>query len=307
MRALIPLAGKGDRLMPHSAKRQKALLPVGDRAILDHILEPLLAIGVSELTLVVGHLGDQVRTHMEAYDQLQVDFVDQTRQEGLGHAVHTGLSHGALAETADGEPLIIALADTLFEMDYAAFIEPGGNVIGVAEVKDPRRFGVVETVGRRVVEMVEKPDEPLSNLAIAGIYLIDNPHRLRQALSAIIEGRIRTKGEYQLTDGLNRMVERGEVFHVHTVDGWLDCGTPETLLSTNRHLLQALGGAYVHPDATVTGSTVRSSSVMAGCRVVESILDDCIVLPGAQLVKCFIHGEIVKEGAQLTGYSTGGN
>ncbi len=299
MKALIPLAGQGTRLLPHTAKRQKALLPVGGKAVLDHVLEPLIAAGITEVSLVIGHLGDQVREHMAKYSNLRVTFVEQPLQQGLGEAVF-------LALVEEAEPVVIVLSDTIFRLDFSEFITQSGNVIGVMEVDDPRQFGVVEAAGRRVVEMVEKPEEPRSNLAIAGVYRIDDQRQLRQALATIVEGKIKTKGEYQLTDALNLMVEQGERFLTYQVDRWLDCGTPETLLTTNADLLEDMDGQFIHPEATVERSTVRSSSIMENCRVVDTVLENCIVLPGARLEKCLIRNEIVKESTELKGYVSGG-
>ncbi len=298
MKALIPLAGQGTRLLPYTAKRHKALLPVAGKAILDHVLEPLIAAGITEMSLVIGHLGDQVREYMAGYSNLRVTFVEQPLQQGLGEAVYLALED-------EGEPVVVVLSDTIFGMDYVEFINLGGNVIGVVEVDNPRQFGVVETVGRRVVEMVEKPEEPRSNLAIAGIYRIESQRQLKQALDTIMESGIKTRGEYQLTDALNLMVERGERFLTHPVDLWLDCGTPETLLATNADLLEDMDGQFIHPEATVESSTVRSSSIMENCRVVDTILENCIVLPGARLKKCLIRNEIVKESTELKEYVSG--
>ncbi|MCH7497636.1 MAG: nucleotidyltransferase family protein [Candidatus Marinimicrobia bacterium] len=306
MRALIPLAGRGTRLLPHSAGRQKALLPVGGRPVLDHILEPLVAAGVSEIILVVGFLGDQVREHMAGYDRAKVTFVEQTSQEGLGHAVYLGLTGGLPTGAGRGEPIVIVLADTLFELDYAAFLNTASNVIGVVEVDNPQAFGVVQTEGSRVIGMVEKPKQPRTNLAIAGIYRLDDTDSLQQALAALIKDEVKTRGEFQLTDALNNMLARGEPFQVQRVERWLDCGTPETLLATNAYLLESLGGAFVYPDAVVAGTTLRASSVMAGCLILNSTLDNCIVLPGARLERCSIRGEVIAAGARLSGYTTGG-
>jgi len=275
------------------------LLPTAGKPVLDHILEPLISAGITEVSLVIGHLGEQVREHMTSYSNLQVTYIEQRQQRGLGEAVFLGLEDKL-------EPVVIVLADTIFELDYAGLINDDNNLIGVVEVDDPRRFGVVETAGRRVVEMVEKPEEPLSNLAIAGIYRFVSQHKLRQALATIIDRKIMTKGEYQLTDALNLMVEQGERFLTYPVDRWLDCGTPETLLATNADLLEDMDGQFIHPEATVERSTVRSSSIMENCRVVDTILENCIVLPGARLVNCLIRNEIVKESTELKGYVSGG-
>jgi len=299
LQALIPLAGQGTRLLPHTAKRQKTLLPTAGKPVLDHILEPLIAAGITEVSLVIGHLGEQVREHMTSYSSLQVTYIEQRQQRGLGEAVFLGLEDKL-------EPVVIVLADTIFELDYAGLINADANRIGVMEVDDPRRFGVVETAGQRIVKMVEKPEEPLSNLAIAGIYRFVSQHKLRQALATIIDRKIMTKGEYQLTDALNLMVEQGERFLTYPVDRWLDCGTPETLLATNADLLEDMDGQFIHPEATVERSTVRSSSIMENCRVLDTVLENCIVLPGASLEKCLIRNEIVKESTELKGYVSGG-
>ncbi|UCH64110.1 MAG: nucleotidyltransferase family protein [Fidelibacterota bacterium] len=295
MKALIPLAGQGTRLLPHTAKRQKALLPTAGKPVLDHILEPLITAGITEVSLVIGHLGEQVQEHMSKYSSLQVTYTEQRQQRGLGEAVFLGLEDKL-------EPVVIVLADTIFELDYAGFINGDSNLIGVVEVDDPRRFGVVETAGSRVVDMVEKPEEPLSNLAIAGIYRIESQHKLRRALASNMDRKVMTRGEYQLTDALNLMVGQGERFLTYPVDRWLDCGSLETLLSTNRHLLEDQGGQFIHPEAIVERSIVRLGSIMENCRVVDSTLDGCIVLPGARLEQCHISNEIVEEGAQLEGY-----
>jgi glucose-1-phosphate thymidylyltransferase len=235
---------------------------------------------------------------MRRYDDLQVTFVEQPQQQGLGEAVFLALKE-------ENESVIIVLADTIFKMDYAKFIREGGNLIGVVEVEDPKRFGVVETVGRRIVGLVEKPEVPRSNLAIAGIYRLENQKGLRQALTTLIDREEKTRGEYQLTDALNLMVEQGERFHTFQIEGWLDCGTQETLLETNKYLLEGLGGEFIHPDASVQQSTVRSSSIMENCIVKDSIIENSIVLPGARMEKCLIRDEIVEEDAELRGYLSG--
>ncbi|UCH61720.1 MAG: nucleotidyltransferase family protein [Fidelibacterota bacterium] len=297
MKALIPLAGQGTRLLPHTAKRQKALLPIAGKPVLDHLLEPLVSAGIAEVSLVTGHLGEQVREHMSKYSDLEVTYAEQREQRGLGEAVFLALEDKQ-------EPAVVVVADTIFHLDYAGFINGEGNLIGVVEVDDPRRFGVVETTGRRIVQMVEKPDEPPSNLAIAGIYRIESQRDLRQILASNMDHKVTTRGEYQLTDALNHMVGQGERFHTYPVDRWLDCGTVETLLSTNRYLLEDLGGRFIDQEATVERSTIHSSSIMENCRVADSTLENCIILPDARVEQCHIYNEIVEEGAQLEGYSS---
>ena len=295
MKAVIPVAGKGTRLLPHTSARQKALLPVAGRPVLDHVLEPLLEAGIDEIVLILGHLGKQIEKHMEGYTDLYYSIVYQYRQLGLGHAVLQ-----ALADS--DEPVVIALADTIFDVDYEDIIGSSGNLLAVVEVDNPTQFGIVETAGRRVVDLVEKPEEPPSNMAIAGIYRLENERRLKKALEGLMERDETTRGEYQLTDALKWMLENGATFRTETINGWYDCGTPETMLETNRYLLQKSGGSFIHPEAATGNSTIRNSSVMEGCVVQGSVLDNCIVLPGAALEKCSVRDEIVRAGAKLNGY-----
>ncbi|MCK4579121.1 MAG: NTP transferase domain-containing protein [Candidatus Marinimicrobia bacterium] len=300
MKAIIPVAGKGVRLLPHTVSRQKALLPVGGKAVLDYVLEPLIANGVNEFAMVIGHLGAQIRQHMAAYDSVTVTYHEQIRQRGLGDAVLLGLADR-------DEPALIVLPDTIFEMDYAGLISGSGNHIGVVEVDNPQDFGVVELLGRRVVDLEEKPAEPVSNLVIAGIYRIESQRRLRVALQSIIDNHATTKGEFQLTDGLKMMLEGGANIRTVEIERWLDCGTPENLLHTNEYLLRRYPeNVFIHPTARVKGATVRNATIMDGCEVVDSILDNCIVLPGASIINSSVRGEIIKSSAQLKGYVTGG-
>lgn len=286
------MAGKGVRLLPFTAQQQKALLPVGGKTVLDYLIEPLIDGGVTEFSMVVGYRGDQVRDHMERYTHVDTVFVQQEEQLGLGHAVLQGLSNVS-------KPVLIALSDTIFECDFASLIQQSGNVIGVVEVEDPQRFGIVETVGSQIVDMVEKPFEPVSNLAIAGLYRIENQAGLKEAIERLVADNLTTKGEYQLTDALKLMLDAGEVFTTAGIDAWLDCGTPETLLTTNSYLLQKAGAAYIHPSASVERSTIRFSSVGAGCTVRGSTVNNCILLPGAHLEDCVLHDEIVPADATL--------
>lgn len=299
MKALIPIAGRGTRLLPHTQTLQKALLPVGGKPVLEHILAPLIEAGITSITFIIGHLGGQISEFMSRYDRLSVTYVEQTQQLGLGDAVKLGL------EAVD-EPVVIVLADTIMELDYSNFLEGHNNAIGVVEVDNPEDFGIVETAGRRVVDLVEKPSEPVSNLAIAGIYRLASQLQLQEALETLQADRAMTRGEYQLTDALKLMIDNGVAIRTEQLDRWLDCGTKETLLSTNSYLVQQLpGGMFVHPDSALEGSTARACSIMENCMLIDTIIDNCIILAGAQLRSCYIHDEIVEAGAQLNGYVTG--
>jgi glucose-1-phosphate thymidylyltransferase len=224
--AIIPVAGVGTRLRPHTHTLPKVLLPVAGKPILAHILDDLTRLGIRRAVLIVGYMGELVREYVATHHAgLQVSYVEQPERLGLGHAV-------SLAEPfTDNGPLLIILGDTIFETDLAPVLAGTVDSIGVKAVPDPRRFGIVE-VGPdgHVTRLVEKPEQPTSNLAITGIYYFAEGAPLFTALRDLQSEGVRTKGEFQLTDAMQRLVSQGRVLTTFPVDGWYDCGKTETLL-----------------------------------------------------------------------------
>ena len=308
--AVIPAAGVGTRLRPHTHTRPKVLLQVAGRPILAHILDDLVALGVKRAVLIVGYMGDLVRAFVaERYRSLKVDFVEQEERLGLGHAV-------SLAEPfADDQPVLIVLGDTIFDADLASVIAGGVSTIGVKPVDDPQRFGIVERdASGRVTRLVEKPEQPASNLAITGIYYFARGGPLFAALREIQAKNIRTRGEFQLTDAMQLMVTRGEVIGTFPVDGWYDCGKTETLLETNRVLLEkqpagpaipgsvTRGPVFVAPSAKVEGCILGPHvSIAAGARLRNAIVRDSIVSENAIIEDILIEGSVVGEHAVVSG------
>ena len=306
MKALIPAAGIGTRLRPHTLNRPKALLPVAGKPILAHIVDDLRVAGIDEFVLVVGFEGEAVRAWFRsAYPGVPVTFVEQTERLGLGHAVWTA------RDAIGNDPFFCILGDTILKADYAALLGDPANCIAVREVADPRRFGVVELRDGRVARFVEKPEHPRSNLAIVGAYLLRDAPALWAALTRVVREDRRTRGEYQLTDALQLMVEQGVPFSIATVTDWYDCGKPETWLETNRVLLDrhpghAPAGAEapcaVAPDVVVTGSRLGPYvSVGAGAVIVDSDLADCVIGSGAEVRGCHLRDSLVGEQAVVRG------
>src|SRR5579872_3261689 len=234
MHAIIPVAGVGSRLRPHTYTLPKVLLNVAGKPILGHILDRLRADGVTSATIVVGYMGNLVEAYVRThYHDLKTNFVTQDELLGLGHSIWIARESFPKKD----EPLLIILGDTIFDVDLKSVFASDVNSLGVKVVDDPRRFGVAELSGGYISRLVEKPDNPATNLAVVGLYYIKHPKKLLKALNTLVEGDHLTKGEYQLTDALQMMINEGEKFSTFDVDGWYDCGKPETLLSTNRHLL----------------------------------------------------------------------
>jgi len=288
---VIPVAGAGTRLKPHTLTTPKALLAVAGKPILGHILDQVAAIPVERVVLVVGpgEQGDRLRAFGAARTDLRVTAVVQESPHGLGHAV-------AQAREAVGQaPVLIVLGDTILGVSLAE-LTAGGSWVGVKEVEDPRRFGVANVEGGRIVALVEKPEHPTSHLALVGVYYLTNAPLLFRSLEAVEREGKRTKGEIQLTDGLQRMIEEGEVLRPFPVDAWYDCGKTETLLETNRALLDRYAGSVTRPGVVVLPPVAIDESA----DVVHSVVGPhASIGPGARVHRAVVRNSIISQGATV--------
>ncbi len=309
MKALIPVAGVGTRLRPHTYSLPKVLLNVGGKPIVGHIVDKLSDIGIKEISVVVGYMGEMVEEYLNKNFKAKFKFFYQEERLGLGHAAHV-----ALSEDDSNEPLLIILGDTVFDVDLAPLLKSEFSSIGVKRVEDPRRFGVAETLDGRVTKLIEKPDHPTSNLALVGLYFIKSPRQLLGALNEVISKNIKTKGEYQLTDALQIMLDRGERITYFEIDGWYDCGKPETLLETNRHLLKKtkhykkrddvviIPPVFIADSATIKNSIIGPNATIDSDVIVnDSLIRDSIIGSGASIQNSLLEGSIVGQNAQLKG------
>ena len=310
MRAIIPVAGVGSRLRPHTYSLPKVLLNVGGKPILGHILDRLIAQGITSATIVTGSMGNQVQEYVLTNYNMDVDFVSQSETLGLGHAIWTARDY------FDTEPILIILGDTIFDADLSFAFNSDVSTICVKEVDDPRRFGVVLMNGQGYVsKFIEKPEGPVSNKAIVGIYYIAHPDVLKISLEEIVNKEIRTKHEYQLTDALQLMLEKGEKFNIAAIEGLYDCGKPETMLSTNRYLLEhhktptkikgvvVIPPAYIAEDAIIKHSVIGpNATVASGAVVKDSVVRDSIISDGATVEKSLLIKSIIGNNAVVRGH-----
>ncbi len=240
MKVIIPVAGKGTRLRPHTYVLPKPLIRVAGRPIIDYILEQILKIDFSEIIFIIGHLGEQIKSYLLDKYTFPMKFVKQSHFSGLGHAIHQ-----SKIEFSKNEAVLIVLGDLIFKTTIENIILQKENQIGVMHPDDPRKFGVVIADKNGYVKnMVEKPETALSNLAIAGIYYFPSSENLFNAIEYLIDNNIKTKGEYQLTDAMLYMLKNGEKFKIFHVDEWYDCGEKESLLKTNEVLLKKMDLYY---------------------------------------------------------------
>lgn len=309
MKVIIPVAGVGTRLKPHTHTVPKVLLQVAGKPILGHILDEFKDLSITEVILVVGYLGERIVGYVRGNYSLRVNCIEQKDRLGLGHAIWMTREFISLKE-----PLLIVLGDTIFKTDLSSVIYGDKSLIGVKEVDDPKRFGIVETENGWLKRVVEKPAKPSSNLAITGIYYITNPSLLFECLSNIIEGEIKVKGEYQLTDALQLMIEKGERIGIFHVDGWYDCGKVETLLATNRELLKMskrlydVKGSLVIPPVFIADSDKIENSIIGpyvsiagGTTIRRSIVRDSIINENAFVEEVLLNNSIIGDSAVVRG------
>ncbi|MCS6990433.1 MAG: sugar phosphate nucleotidyltransferase [Chitinophagales bacterium] len=276
MKAIIPVAGAGARLRPHTYTQPKALIPVGGKPILAYILDELQEAGIQEYIFVIGHLGEKIREYVqEKYPNLHAHYVEQVVRQGIGHAIWLARPY-----VQKGEPVFIALGDSVFDLSMKELVLAPTSLLCVRKVDDPRSFGVVEMEEKNgmIRQLVEKPQFPKSNLALVGLYKILESDLLFEALNYLIENHITTQGEIQLTDALMRMIEQGVPFKGYKVNNWFDCGKKEQLLETNAILLRK-HGAPKHASAKLE-NTVLIEPVSLGQHVV---LSRCIVGPNVSI------------------------
>jgi glucose-1-phosphate thymidylyltransferase len=308
MRAIIPVAGVGSRLRPHTFTLPKVLLNVAGKPIIGHILDKIIAAGFTEATIIIGYLGEMIKEYVLANYKIKVYFVEQEERLGLGHAIYIS------RHTFSSEPILIILGDTIFDVDLKSMIKNEQTQIGVKRVDDPRRFGVAEVSDGQITQLIEKPEIPKGDLALVGLYYITQPQLLADCLKEMIQNDIRTKDEFQLTDALQMMLDRGEKMRTFPIEGWFDCGKPETLLATNRYLLelqpipQPLKGvliqppAFISPKAKVFNAIIGPHATIAeNAKVENTIVRNSIISEGATVSNALIEDSIVGNNAVVLG------
>jgi glucose-1-phosphate thymidylyltransferase len=312
MKVIIPLAGFGTRLRPHTYTKPKPLVNVAGKPVLGHILDKLSGLDIEEAIFIVGYLGERIEEYVRHNYDFRACYIEQKELKGQAHAI-------SLAKGCGKGPVLTIFVDTIFEADLAALdlLESDG-VIYVKEVTDPRRFGVVTLENGYISRFVEKPSSDISNLAVIGVYYLKDSLALFDAIDELIARDIQTKGEYFLADALQIMVGRGAKLEAWTVDVWEDCGTPESVLHTNRYLLDhghdngrsvqlsdslVIHPVHIDPSATIVNSIVGPYVTIArGCSVHHSIIRDSIIDEEAHIADSTIHKSLIGQHALVRGH-----
>ena len=309
MKAIIPVAGAGTRLRPHSLIIPKVLINVGGKPILSHIIDKALDSGIDDIAFIIGYRGKQVKEFVESNYSFNHTFIEQKEILGLAHAI------GLAGEFLKNEPVFIMLGDTVFEADIKVVFSGEYSSIGVKKVEDPRRFGTAELdSGGFITRLVEKPQNPITNLALVGLYYLKNGKLLHDAINELIGKDLKTKGEYQITDALQLLIDNGEKIKTFMLDGWYDCGKPETILSTNKYLLSrdnkkiSVKGSlvrepvFIADSARIENSIIGPHTTIAGdAYVCNSILNNSIIGEGASVVDITLKDSIIGSKANVSG------
>ena len=305
MRAVIPAAGFGSRLKPHTYSIPKVLLNVGGKPILGHIIDKLLIHDITRITFIVGYLGEKIVEYVKLnYPKIDAHFVNQEIALGLGHAIQMAVP------TFDDDEIFIILGDTIFDVNLDEVFSGKQSSLGVKTVDDPSRFGVAVCENEKIIKLIEKPKELISKLALVGLYYLTDSKLLVESLDELFKKEIKTRGEYQLTDALQIMIENGQHFTTFPVEGWYDCGKPETLLSTNQFLLSKSGtnrkleNVVINDPVFISESAVVKDCVIGpyttiseNCEVCCSIIRNSIISPGAKLSKVVLEDSIIGSNA----------
>jgi len=312
MQVIIPLAGKGTRLKPHTHTKAKPLIQVAGKPVLAHILNELVKINVEEVIFIVGHLKEQIIDFVKENYKFKAHFVEQKELLGQAHAIW-------LAEKFITEDVLIWFVDTLTDANLGELLkEKSDGVVYVKEDPDPTRFGQVIVGKDKIIkEIVEKANPPKSNLVNIGLYWVKDYKLLFECIEDLMARKLETKGEYYLVDAFQLMFKKGAKFVAREVKVWEDCGKLNTLLKTNRYFLDhgcskvaktkntvIIPPVYIDNSAEILDSVIGPYvSVAKGSKIIGSIIKDSIISENALVENAKLIQSLVGDGAIVKGMS----
>jgi glucose-1-phosphate thymidylyltransferase len=312
MKVIVPLAGKGTRLLPLTKRVPKPLVKVAGRPIMDYVMDTVRGLDVEELIVITGHLKETVERYVVEHYDVKARFVEQKTLDGTAGAIDLARPY------VDG-PVMIIFVDTLFDADLSIVKRTDADgILWAKEVEDYQRFGVIVTDERGyMTRIVEKPSTPISKLANIGLYYIKDWKTLFDGITEVMRSAPGKGGEFYLTDAFQYMVDRGKKLVVGEVTGWYDCGKVDTLLETNQHLLEhgrarrpqtVPKGVHIKDpvriedgvrlaDCTIGPNvTLGAGSSVTGSTVANSILGDNVRIQGAT-----VEGSVVGDDQAIEG------
>jgi len=314
MKVIVPLAGKGTRLLPLTKRVPKPLVRVAGRPVMDYVMDAVQGLDVEELIVITGHLKESVERYIVEHYDIPAKFVEQKRLDGTAGAIN-------LARPYVDSPVLIIFVDTVFEADLSVInrVDTDG-IIWAKEVEDYQRFGVIVTdAGGYMTRIVEKPSTPVSRLANIGLQYIRDWKSLFDGIAHTLQQPPGKGGEYYLTDAFQYMVDRGRRLLTAPVAGWYDCGKVDTLLETNQHLLEhgraripsgpppwprctIIPPVYIEDGVTIHDATVGPNvSIEAGSIVAESTIANSILGRNVRVVRGTVKDSLVGDDQKIEG------
>ena len=316
MKAIIPVAGAGTKLRPHTYTQPKALIPLAGKTILSIIVDQLKEAGITDFIFIIGYLGEKIKDYVQLnYPELNAHFITQNERQGTGHAIDI------TKELVGEDELLIVLGDTIAEYDITAMMNSDFSVLAVKRVDDPRNFGVAE-IGEDgfITKVVEKPAIPKSNMALVGIYKIKETSILFECLHKIQVKKLRSYDEFNLTDALECMIQNGAKFYSMKVANWFDCGKKESLIASNAILLQKFGNTvsetcqhkntiFIPPVSIGTGCIIGNSVIGPNVTIGDNttinyaIIKDSIIGAYSNLYEIVLNNSLIGSDAEVKGVS----
>ncbi|MGY6561393.1 MAG: sugar phosphate nucleotidyltransferase [Luteibaculaceae bacterium] len=302
MRIIVPMAGRGSRLRPHTLTVPKPLIPVAGKPIVERLVRDIAQIvdkKIEEVAFIIGDFGEETEKSLIAVAEslgAKGSIYYQDKPLGTAHAIYC-------AEPSLHGEVIVAFADTLFSADFK-LDESADATIWVNKIDDPSAFGVVKLdENNNITEFVEKPSTFISDLAIIGIYHFKNGDALKHEIKYLLDNDIKDRGEYQITDALRAMAGKGLTFKPGKVDEWLDCGNKDVTVYTNKRVLEIKKN-----KETLVSNTVKqvNSVIVEPCYIGENVvLENTIVGPhvsvgaNSKLTNCIISNAIIQHNTAL--------
>ena len=269
MKAIIPVAGAGTRLRPLTYTQPKPLIPIAGKPIISYIIDQLSDAGIKDFIFIIGYLGEKIKNYVDqTYSNINKVFVNQEERLGSAHAILMAKQY-----LNEDDEVFIFFGDTIIDADFNALVSHPTSCLGVKKVQSPWDFGIVEhDRNGRITSLSEKPKIPKSDLALVGIYKINEVSALINAIEYNMNNQIHTNGEFPLTDALMTMVRENIHFDIVNVDNWFNCGIREILLETNATFLDRKGYASSDLPNFDNSIIIHPVSIGINCRIVNSIV-----------------------------------
>lgn len=312
MKVVIPMAGKGTRLKPHTHTTPKALVHVAGKPLLEHVLDSISDLTIDTVIFIVDKDYPELRKFLDKKYSFKQIYILQKERKGVAHAIYGAKKH------VINEDVFILFADTLMQGDLKIVKKhKNDGLIWTKKVTDPRQYGVAFLHDNFISQLIEKPEEPVSDKALVGMYYFKDGNKLFESIEYLLKNDIRHKGEFYLTDAIQYLISKGLKFQAPEVTSWLDCGTVQSLLMANKELLKKVGTktntakntifikpVYIEKGVEIANSIIGPDvSISKGAVINGSIIKDSIVNENAIISDALLTESIIGKNTKIQGRS----